>query len=392
MERNIKISVVIPVYNTADYIEECLDSLYIQEYKDIEYILIDDGSTDNSLEVCQKYADKDERFVVIHKENGGPSSARNLAMSVAKGEYITFADSDDSLVDNAYTIIDSLLRKHNNPDMLIFGANLFPNNAPKYLCDLVTTRDIVYEQFTPELLYNEVGARPFLWLQVIKRSIITDNNMTMDEEMNLGEDQLFQIMTIPFAKKVVFSAQKLYNYRWNRTNSLMNNYNEQLVKKLLVHVRLVEKVFENIFTERYSDKMHQATFSWSVFFIWGDAMSLLEENQTLVCSKLVDVWEKYDYKKYYGNMTVWGRLRVDQIVLLGELDRTERIKNLEEANAKLKKEIEELKMLPECKNIFVEDENKIKKHSRKFFATVKNEGFFAAIKKAIKKILKKLLK
>ena len=123
---NIKISVVIPVYNTEQFLGACLDSLFLQKFREIEYILVDYGSTDGSLALCRKYEEKDSRFVVIHKENGGPSSARNLAISKARGEYFTFVDSDDFLRTDAYERIDALLKKHNNPDALIFGANLVP--------------------------------------------------------------------------------------------------------------------------------------------------------------------------------------------------------------------------------------------------------------------------
>lgn len=90
-----KISVIVPIYNSEKYLNRCLDSLVNQTYKDIEIILVDDGSTDKSLQICMEYKDKDSRIIVIHKCNGGLSSARNIAIDSAKGDYITFVDSDD---------------------------------------------------------------------------------------------------------------------------------------------------------------------------------------------------------------------------------------------------------------------------------------------------------
>ncbi|HJA50079.1 MAG TPA: glycosyltransferase, partial [Candidatus Fusicatenibacter intestinipullorum] len=91
----VKISVIIPVYNVEKYLKRCLDSVINQTYKNLEIILIDDGSTDNSGKICDEYAQKDERIIVIHKENGGVSSARNKGLDICIGDYISFIDSDD---------------------------------------------------------------------------------------------------------------------------------------------------------------------------------------------------------------------------------------------------------------------------------------------------------
>ena len=91
----MKISIIIPVYNSQQYLKKCLDSIKIQTYKNLEVILVDDGSTDNSLEICKNYAKKDQRFKVFHKKNGGTSSARNYGLKQVTGDYITFMDNDD---------------------------------------------------------------------------------------------------------------------------------------------------------------------------------------------------------------------------------------------------------------------------------------------------------
>lgn len=91
------VSIIVPVYNTAPYLKDCLDSLIGQTYNDLEIILVDDGSTDNSLSICLDYARKDERIIVLDKENGGQASARNMGLDIAKGAYIAFIDSDDTI-------------------------------------------------------------------------------------------------------------------------------------------------------------------------------------------------------------------------------------------------------------------------------------------------------
>ena len=378
MDRKIRISVIIPVYNTSDYLESCLDSLFLQKYQDIEYILVDDGSTDNSLELCKKYAAKDSRFVVIHKENGGPSSARNLAITNAKGEYITFVDSDDFVSYNAYEKIANLLESNNNPDALVFGANLVPQHAPQYMWDKVNTRDIVYKEFSPSILYNEVGARPFLWLQVMKKSIILDNNIKMDESINLGEDQLFQIEFFPFAKNVVFVSDKFYYYRWQRGNSLMSQYSSNKLKKLLQHVVLVKKVFSAVFSNKYSIEMKRSTLVWSIFFMYDDLLKLLEEEQAIVASKLVEVWNTFKYKDYLKQVDIWGKLRLNQIILMSEPNRDKRIDNYQKFIDELSQDISELKNHPDYKKVIAQQ----KKTSiiKGFFFSVKKYGLFKTIK------------
>ena len=368
-----------------DFLGTCLDSLFLQKYKNVEYIIVDDGSTDGSLELCQKYAEKDERFVVFSKENGGPSSARNMAIANARGEYITFVDSDDFIDTNAYEKIDALLTKHGNPDILVFGAKLEPKHAEQYMYDLVTTRDVVYNQFTPDVLLKEVGARPFLWLQVVKRDLIVNNNITMDETIDLGEDQLFQMEFFPLAKKIVFVSDKFYYYRWLRDNSLMKKYGEHAIKKLLAHVTLIDKVFGKIFTDRYSSELQNRILSWSIFFMWGDLIEMLEANQVKVASALVKVWAKHNCKAQYENLDVWGKLRYNQITLMGIEDKDKKIEEFQKEIAIIKEEVEALKRDPEYKKI-AKQKRKENKLFHKGWEYLRAHGLIRTLKKIKNKI------
>ena len=113
MNQNPLISIIIPVYNVEDYIRPCLDSILAQTYTNFEAILVDDGSKDGSGRICDEYAEKDSRFIVVHKENGGVSSARNKGLEIAKGEWVLFCDSDDTLY--PYSLI--ILIKHIDKDI-----------------------------------------------------------------------------------------------------------------------------------------------------------------------------------------------------------------------------------------------------------------------------------
>ncbi|MBO4675413.1 MAG: glycosyltransferase [Elusimicrobiaceae bacterium] len=134
MQENPLISVIVPIYNVAPWLPRCLDSIVGQTYKNLEILLIDDGSTDNSLEICQQYAEKDPRIKVIHQENKGVSAARNAGLDVATGEFISFVDPDDWLEKNCYQQVMSLKTQAN---MIIFSFyRAFDTQLEKYIFPL----------------------------------------------------------------------------------------------------------------------------------------------------------------------------------------------------------------------------------------------------------------
>ena len=388
MENNIKISVVIPVYNTAIFLSRCLESLREQSYRSIEYILVDDGSKDNSLEICNHFAKTDDRFVVISKENGGPSSARNLAISKARGEYVTFVDSDDYVRSDAYEVIAAKLEANGNPDCLIFGAHLTPSGAPEYMRSLVNTRTVTYTEFSPEVLFDETGSRPFLWLQVMKRSIIVDNNIKMDETIKLGEDQLFQMEFMPLAKTFVFISDKLYYYRWKRPGSIMHETSEKHLSKTLLHVDLVDKVFSLMERKGQGDEMMNKVLGWSVNFLFYDLFGMLEENQYSVVSALVAVWEKHNYRNYYEAQTNWVKNKIDVIMLMSEPDRDKRIEKLAAAKKELEGKLTELKNTPQYE-AYIKKTKEKSNPLGKLITSLKEVGIIATVKKIYYKLKRK---
>ena len=109
------VTIIVPVYNTSKYLNKCLDTLLAQTYENIEIILVDDGSTDNSLEICKSYEEKDKRIVVISKPNGGSSSARNVGLDAAKGSYVGFVDSDDYVDGDFVSLMMEAIEKYDVP-------------------------------------------------------------------------------------------------------------------------------------------------------------------------------------------------------------------------------------------------------------------------------------
>ena len=124
------ISIIVPVYNVEQYLDDCLISIINQTYKNIEIILIDDGSTDKSGKICDEYAKKDSRIIVIHKENGGVSSARNAGLRIAKGAYIGFVDPDDWIAEDMYEVLYSNAKKY-DADVSVCKYKIVKNNSIK---------------------------------------------------------------------------------------------------------------------------------------------------------------------------------------------------------------------------------------------------------------------
>lgn len=200
-----KISIIVPVYKVEKYLNRCLDSIIAQTFTDWECILIDDGSPDNSGKNCDEYAKKDERFVVIHQENAGVSAARNAGLDIAKGEYITFVDSDDwvenSFLQEQYNDIIS-----GDYDICICG---FVGNKKK--------RDQILNCFEARSrLFDEEGTGGYSFLRLIKKEII--NNVRYNTSISYLEDTDFFYRLYNNCTKILWTDKPLYNYFENENS------------------------------------------------------------------------------------------------------------------------------------------------------------------------------
>lgn len=228
----IKVSVIVPIYNTEKYVVECLESIVNQTLKEIEIICIDDGSTDNSIEIVKCYSN----IKIIHQKHSGLSIARNTGMQNANGEYIYFCDSDDILVTNALEELYNYSKK-NNLDMLCFDGNTFydqeslKNKFPYYQnyykrhynYDISTGRNMFGKMITN----NEFRTACPLYL--FKREFLHKNNITFFEKI-LYEDLLFTTQCFLIADKVGYISKQLYNRRI-RDNSIVTS-SENVYRKL----------------------------------------------------------------------------------------------------------------------------------------------------------------
>ncbi|CAH0419134.1 glycosyltransferase [Periweissella ghanensis] len=211
-----KVSIIVPIYNVADFLPMAIDSLIKQTYDNLEILLIDDGATDNSGAIADKYAQIDSRIQVFHKVNGGLSDSRNFGLQKATGEYIYFFDSDDMLDSNfVTTAITDITR--NGAD--IFAGNyrlIDEQNQPSPIGRKQGARDEVKTGFASLALLLENQMDSYVWQFMFKRSILTEAPFAF--EHMLYEDLVATPQLLMRAKQIVFNSQQLYQYRVRQTS------------------------------------------------------------------------------------------------------------------------------------------------------------------------------
>lgn len=204
-----KVSVIVPVYNTQKYLKRCIDSILNQTYNNLDIILVNDGSTDDSLKICEEYAKIDDRISIISGKNYGVSHARNIGIEKAKGEYLYFADSDDYL---EFDAIEKMLREFVNADgeLIIAGYNEIENKekiAKKSWGNLrIKCND------AKKLILDENGAGGYLWNKLFKLSLIKEFKIKFDEKIYVWEDVLFVMEYLDKCKNINLIDDIVYEY------------------------------------------------------------------------------------------------------------------------------------------------------------------------------------
>lgn len=214
------VSVIVPVYNVEKYLSTCIESIINQTYDKLEIILVDDGSQDKSSEICDNYANKDKRITAVHTKNRGLSEARNTGLRIAKGEYISFIDSDDFIkLDSYENLLNSALKYE--PDVIVGEAYKYFNDGksfPKMKEKNFSKRLMSGSEFLKESLLQE-RYTPCVPFNIYKRNLIIDNNLFFKKGI-LHEDQNWTPQIFLKTQKLYFSDIFFYFHRW-REGSIM---------------------------------------------------------------------------------------------------------------------------------------------------------------------------
>lgn len=244
---NKKLSVIVPVFGVEKYLDKCVSSIVNQNYTNLEIILVDDGSPDECPQICDQWARRDSRIKVIHKKNGGLSSARNSGMVVATGEYLAFVDSDDFIDERMYEIM-LIAMNETNADIAACGRIIYDgiNNQPQHVTNqmkVFSVKNAFYELLTNGAIEEAV------WDKVYKRSLF-DGISFPDGEIN--EDLVVTPQIFFKAKSIVHVAEPFYYYRVNLNSISKTNYDER--KRVVVkHVR----DFKDLIIAHYPDLMDE---------------------------------------------------------------------------------------------------------------------------------------
>lgn len=301
---NKKVSIIVPVYNVELYIEDCLNSLLNQTYSNYEIILINDGSTDNSIEICSKY--NDQKIKIFNQNNKGVSIARNVGISLATGQYIMFVDADD-MVSEKY--IENLIKsiEETNTDMVVCGYT-------KEKAELVNKKnlqeikgEIINANTMLENMMENNLQEGYLWNKIFKKSIINDNSLEFKEGVNVWEDLYFVIEYLSKSDKIFAINEKLYYYR-TREGSAVNR--KETSTDLVGKVKILELIMKN-YNFIINNKNYYGIKRMYVTVLLKYLLQIKKDNKELIKEKLSIVKKiKKDIKIGFKNEIKYFYLRI----------------------------------------------------------------------------------
>ena len=240
MKSSELISIIVPAYNVENKINRCIDSLINQTYENIEIIIINDGSTDNTEKNCEKYKEN-KKVKYFYINNSGVSEARNFGIKNSTGKYIIFVDSDDYA---EYELVERLYKNITNSDLVICSKNVVTEN--QIIREKINLTEKILKKEDVLTLYKAKILNP-PYCKLYKSNIIKSNNIKFDKNISIGEDLLFNIEYIKnINKNIVILNENLYNYEKIQGNSLSQKYYKNMLE---IKSKIVKKMRENIYVK-----------------------------------------------------------------------------------------------------------------------------------------------
>ncbi|HSV87901.1 MAG TPA: glycosyltransferase [Bacteroidales bacterium] len=307
---NPKISIIVPVYNVEAYLHQCIESLIGQTYKNIEIILVNDGSTDSSGEICDSFAKQDQRIIVIHKKNEGVGLARNIGISNASGDYVSFVDADDWVVPCLYEncITSTPPRQFDiiqygyykiNKDNVRTGQNAPPSIV---IDNLQLNRGLLVQIL-------KSGAGLAVWDKIINRNLIVENNVWFDNKKR-GQDFTFVITLFGYAKSLASIAKPLYNYRVLYGSK--NKFDHDIIKN---HMENFERIHA-LFGESEQQTKVTKKYLKNLAILWFLMVIPLNISNTLLLTKKEKITQ---IKLLYSSKIISGWLSTRGIPSVGPM-------------------------------------------------------------------------
>jgi len=258
------ISIIVPVYNCEEYLDKCLRSIIGQTYKNIEIIIVNDGSTDNTAAICESYKKIDSRIKVIHKENGGPTSARKTGLQIANGDFVTFVDGDDWIENN---LIEEmvLMQEQTNSDLIITGcvketgrnSQIVKNNIKQGYYH----KEKLISEIYPKMLYYDgfykFGITQYMWSKLYKLDNAIKAINTLDDRVYDGEDVIFVYTCLLNVDSIYISDKCLYHYRIHQESITNKKPNKDFFEKLsILYLNMIENFKKSEYFHMLTDQLN----------------------------------------------------------------------------------------------------------------------------------------
>lgn len=256
--KEMRYSVIIPIYKAEKTLRRCVDSLLNQNYSDMELILVNDGSPDGSGAICEEYADRYPCVVYIDKTNGGVSTARNAGLDVATGEYVLFVDSDDYVSEDYFRILDSLTADRQY-DLVVFSHSVTDGNSIRPKAAAPFASDCT-EESVPQfcrMLYTKAINQP--WAKRYIRKIIEENHIRFPEKLYIGEDKCFNLQYVMHCSSCLVSPEMLYFVSVENDQSLSRKIRPDLYQQFeMINARVQQIIQEADIPEHYRKQYRAA--------------------------------------------------------------------------------------------------------------------------------------
>lgn len=292
------LSVIVPAYNCEKFIERCLNSILNQTALDIEIIIINDGSIDDTKNICEEYVNKHNNIKLINKNNEGQGIARNLGIKEAKGKYITFVDSDDYVNRNCYTFAVELLEK-NNADL--FVGQIKKVSESENLKVTIDNKNIVYHKYKDnksDMIKSILAGQDIdvncrvsssTCDKIYKKSVLDNYNIYFPSEREyLSEDILFNIMYLRICKMCVVSNMEMYNYVTN-TTSFCHTYQKNYVEKMYKMLEVLNSYKLDFINEEFSMLVSEKIYGYIKSYMFQEvehqSLWISARNIKLLCQK-----------------------------------------------------------------------------------------------------------
>lgn len=281
-------SIIVPIYNCEKYLSRCIDSILDQTFTDFELILVNDGSKDNSGMICDDYAQKDSRIVVIHKENGGVSSARNMGLRIASGKYISFVDADDT-IDKQF--LSTLIDENIDVDLIICGfteIDSYSNVATNNLYNIPSEQIFNFSEIKTHIIsstYTSSNLTNSCWNKLYKKSIIDDHNLTFVNRKR-GEDWLFNIEYLQVINSAIYHNLPLYKYHRNNTSAMSNLLENQI--SLWIENRIIRQDLIDKYELSINEKLYNTVWIKKVLQYIYELYYFSNPNKVIITKKIIN--------------------------------------------------------------------------------------------------------